>query len=125
MEYEFIHDGITGQAKAKFSLEHQLLGPWLETEIGQDIEKLTQVLQALDDVEASDNQERQIVGQEYSLMINHDDVVVNMNAMLNGEVVMPDELSSDTLSFDHAEGMSCGVDDFRELLLSWAKFTKN
>ncbi|GHF79748.1 YacL family protein [Thalassotalea marina] len=121
MEYEFIHDGITGSARAQFSLEHQLMGPWLETEIGQDVEKLSNVLKALDAAEHQ-QQEFQLVGKEYTLTINHEDVCVNMNVMLNGEMVMPDELTSDALSFDYTEGASCGVDDFRELLRSWANF---
>jgi len=32
MEYEFTHDATTGQAKARFSLEHEVVGPWLEVE---------------------------------------------------------------------------------------------
>ncbi|WP_286233436.1 YacL family protein [Thalassotalea sediminis] len=124
MEYEFIDDPITGQARAKFSLEHQLLGPWLETEIGHDIDKLSSVLAAVDAVSNGVEQELIVTGNEYSLTINRDDAIVNMNVMLNGEIVMPDNLTADALQFDFQDGVSCGVDDFRHLLLSWAKFTK-
>lgn len=123
MEYEFIHDSITGTAHAQFSLEHQLMGPWLETEIGQDIDKLSTVLKALDDAEHQQH-EIQLVGKEFTITITHEEVTVNMNIMLNGGLMMPDELASDTLSFDYTEGASCGVEDFREILRSWANFKK-
>ena len=34
MEYEFINDPTTRYAKAKFSFEHEVFGPWLEVEVG-------------------------------------------------------------------------------------------
>lgn len=125
MEYEFTDDPITGLAKANLSLEHQLLGPWLETEIANDANKLSNILTAIDKLEQDSQQEITITGSEYTLTINNQDATVNMNTMLNGEVIMPDELSVDALQFDFQEGVSCGVDDLKELLLSWEQFITN
>ncbi|WP_303479416.1 YacL family protein [Thalassotalea sp. 1_MG-2023] len=122
MEYDFIHDPITGQAKANFSLDHQLLGPWLETEIGCDVDKLSKILIAIKRIEQGKEQELMIMGSEYTLTLNSQDAMVNMNVMLNGEVIMPDELIADALQFDFQEGVSCGVDDLRYILLSWEQF---
>ncbi len=124
MEYDFIHDAVTGNAKAKFSFEHQIIGPWLEVEIGQSTDKLTQILTAIDNVASRKTQEVLISGHEYSVLVNGDDVTIQANAALNGVEQLPEELSSDDMSFDNQEGASCGIDDFRTLLLSWAKFTK-
>lgn len=124
MEYEFIHDAVTGGAKAKFSLEHQIIGPWLEIELGQSMEKLEEVLTAIDGIESGKWQERLITGHEYSLVVSHDDVHIQANALLNGEEKLPEEFSEDGMNFDGQDSSSCGVDDFRTLLLSWAKFTK-
>lgn len=124
MEYEFITDAVTGDAKAKFSFEHQIIGPWLEVEIGQCTEKLTRVLTAIDNIESKRAQEVLITGHEYSVLVNGDDVKIQANALLNGEEQLPEELTSDDMTFDNQEGSSCGIDDFRTLLLSWAKFTK-
>ena len=51
MEYQFIDDPITGAAIAKFSLEHEVIGPWLEVEVGTDPTKLTQLLSAMTEIE--------------------------------------------------------------------------
>lgn len=124
MEYEFIHDVITGGAKAKFSLEHQIVGPWLEIELGQNTAKLEEILTAIDLVESGKCQEKLITGHEYSLVVNQEDVHIQANALLNGEEKLPEEFSEDGMNFDGQDSSSCGVEDFRTLLLSWAKFTK-
>ncbi|OKY26505.1 YacL family protein [Thalassotalea sp. PP2-459] len=124
MEYDFIHDPITGQATANFSLDHQLLGPWLETEIGSDVDKLSNILSAIKRIEQGKEQELMFMGSEYTLTLNSQDAEVNTNVMLNGEVIMPDELAVDALQFDFQEGVSCGVDDLRYILLSWEQFIK-
>jgi len=124
MEYEFIHDAITGSAKAKFSFEHQVLGPWLEVEVANDADKLAEILTAIDQVETGAQQEVMIAGCEYALVVNKQDVHVHANASLNGDSYLPDELSADDMSFDMQDKSSCGIEDFRSILLSWAKFTK-
>lgn len=123
MEYEFTHDIATGGAKANFSLEHQLIGPWLETEVGSNIESLTEVLQGVESVEQGKQQELTIVGKEYSLTLTKNDAIVQLNALVNGSAQLPEELAVDTDAFEQ-QGANCGIDDFRSILLSWAQFTK-
>ncbi|WP_206484999.1 YacL family protein [Thalassotalea sp. G2M2-11] len=125
MEYEFIHDTVTGYAKAKFSFEHQIIGPWLELEVGNNTEKLTELLTVIDQVESGAIQEKVITGCEYSVVLSRDDIKIQANALLNGESQLPDELQSDELHFDSQDSSECGLNDFRTLLLSWAKFTTN
>jgi hypothetical protein len=124
MEYEFIHDSSTGIAKAKFSFEHQVLGPWLEVEIGEDINKLTNVLTALMDVKSRKSQDVIIIGCEYSLRLSADDIYIQPNAVLNSEQTLPVELDDDQLDFDDLVSTCCGSEDFTMLLMSWAKFTQ-
>lgn len=124
MEYEFIHDVTTGNAMAKFSFEHQAIGPWLEIEIGQNTEKLTEVLSAIDLIESGKKSEMLITGHEYSLVVNGHDVHVQANTLFDEENQLNGSLAEDNLSLDNQGASSCGVIDFRELLLSWAKFTK-
>ena len=123
MEYEFIHDAVTGNAKAQFSFEHQILCPWLEVEVGHDTDKLTELLTAIDLIESGAVMEKLITGHEYSVLITKEDIQIQANALLNGECQLPEELMSDELNFDSQDSSACGVDDFRRLLLSWAKFT--
>ena len=124
MEYEFIHDSSTGIAKAKFSFEHQALGPWLEVEVGDEINKLTNVLSAMNDVKSGKRQDVMIIGCEYSLRLSADDVYIQPNALLNSVQNLPVELDDDQLHLDELVSTCCGTEDFRMLLMSWAKFTQ-
>ena len=123
MEYEFINDPITRYAKAKFSLEHEVFGPWLEVEVGNNPQKLTSLLTVIDKDDNYCAQELEIVGSEYTLRIIEKDVSIAANASLNGFEELPEALSADDIEFDEQESASCGLEDFRTLLLSWARFT--
>jgi len=122
MEYQFIDDPITGTAIAKFSLEHEVIGPWLEVEVGTDPVKLTQLLSALAEIEQEKKSEITITGSEYTVVFNRGDVTVQTNASLDGIEVLPDGLLEENIDFDQQDSSSCGREDFREILLSWAKF---
>ncbi len=123
MEYEFINDPITRYAKAKFSLEHEVFGPWLEVEVGNNPQKLTSLLTVIDKADQYSAQEQEIVGSEYTVRIIEKDVSIAANASLNGFEEIPEALSADDIEFDEQESASCGLEDFRTLLLSWARFT--
>jgi uncharacterized protein YacL (UPF0231 family) len=125
MEYEFIHDAITGDAKARFSLDHEVVGPWIEVELGHDSAKLTQLLTAIDNVEKGHQSEVVITGHEYSVAISQHDVEIQTNASLNGAEPLSEMLTTDHIHYDQNESAACGIDDFRTLLLSWSKFTNN
>lgn len=125
MEYEFIHDAVTGEAKACFSLEHEVIGPWIEVELGNDSNKLTTLLTAIDSVEKGLEDEVLITGHEYSVVISLDEVAIHTNASLNDEEPLSEMLTTDHIHYDDKEYASCGIDDFRAVLLSWSKFTNN
>jgi len=126
LEYEFVHDAITGAAKAKFSYGHEVIGPWLEVEIGDDTQKMTDILTAIANIDSGKNNEIMITGREYSVTFSHDDVIVQNNSSINGEAQdMPGELAEDFDDYEQSCSSSCGIEDFRELLLSWAKFTNS
>ncbi len=128
MEYEFVHDAITGQARALFSMEHEVIGPWMEVELGNNVDKLTTLLNAIDNVEKGQANEVTITGSEYSITLNRDDISIqtnlSMNSVLNshGES-LPEMLTDEHINVDQNEIAGCGLDDFRLLLLSWGKFT--
>ncbi|MGB0938383.1 MAG: YacL family protein [Colwellia sp.] len=124
MEYEFIHDAITGQARAKFSLEHEVIGPWLEVELSNSREKLTNLLTAIDDVVHQPTEEITITGHEYSVTFSGHDVEVYANSAIEDEE-LPDMLTTEHIHPDQNESACCGIEDFRTLLLSWARFTNN
>jgi uncharacterized protein YacL (UPF0231 family) len=125
MEYEFINDPTTRYAKAKFSLEHEVFGPWLEVEVGNDPQKLTTLLKVVDKADHFSAKEHEVIGNEYTVRIIEKDVSIAANASLNGIEALPEALSGDDIEFDCQESASCGLEDFRELLLSWARFTNH
>ncbi|MFT5759307.1 MAG: hypothetical protein ACI9LM_004064 [Alteromonadaceae bacterium] len=124
MEYEFIQDPITGYAKAKFSMEHEVMGPWLEVEVGHNTEKLTELLTAIAKLNTRKNSDLLVTGHEYSAVFSEDDVTIQTNASLNGAQSLPDTLAEEDLDFDQNNIASCGIEDFKELLHSWAIFIK-
>jgi uncharacterized protein YacL (UPF0231 family) len=124
MEYEFIHDATTGEASARFSLEHEVMGPWIEVELGRDSSNLNQLLSALDKVEQGQSKEILITGSEYPVTLTLDVIEIQTNASLNGSEPLPDMLTDEHINLDQNEMAGCGIDDFRLLLLSWAKFTQ-
>ncbi len=124
MEYEFIYDPITGAAKANFSLEHEVIGPWLETEVGQDADKLTHLLSVIANTSKRKQHDILVTGHEYSTLFSEDDVTIQTNASMNGAEMLPDSLQDEQIAFDQNDVSACGIEDFRELLLSWANFIK-
>ncbi|MCJ8295301.1 MAG: YacL family protein [Colwellia sp.] len=130
MEYEFVHDAITGEARALFSLEHEVIGPWMEVEVGHNVNKLTDLLTAIDNIETGQSQEILITGSEYSITLNNEDVSIQTNVSMNGSLNgsgegLPEMLTDEHIHLDQNEIAACGLDDFRALLLSWGQFTNS
>jgi uncharacterized protein YacL (UPF0231 family) len=126
MEYQYQLDPATGNARALFSFEHEIFGPWLEVEIGNDVDKLTEVLKAIDDINHGKLQEVVISGSEYSVIIDQQDVMIktnmSLNHNLNGQESLIDGLTEQGLSLDDDMDAMCGLEDFHQLILSWSKF---
>lgn len=124
MEYQYQLDPVTGNSRALFSFEHQVMGPWLEVEVSDDIEKIKALLTAIDQVESKQESEVQIVGQEYTITFTEHDVEIETNTSMNGAEILPEQLSGDELDFDTFNKSACGLNDFREMLVSWVNFIK-
>lgn len=124
MEYEFINDPITGSARAKFSLEQEVFGPWLEVEVGHSIDKMTELLTAVDSVDKQHAHELLIVGSEYNALISKDDVIIRTNAGEQEDNLLAEAYDSEELDYDQNNQGSCGIEDFRQLLKSWSRFIK-
>jgi hypothetical protein len=128
MEYEFVHDPITGEARALFSLDHEVIGPWIEVELGHDVDKMKQLLTVIDNIENDSNQEVSITGSEYSITLTCNDISIQTNASINDNVStnngnLPEMLTDEHINLDQYEQAACGLEDFRALLLSWQQFT--
>ena len=127
MEYEFVHDAITGEARALFSLEHEVIGPWIEVEVGRSVAKINDLLSAIDGISTGKSHELLITGSEYSITLSKDEVSIQTNVSMNGSLDehgegLSDMLTDDHIHLDENEIAGCGLDDFSALLLSWREF---
>lgn len=128
MEYEFVHDAITGEARALFSLEHEVIGPWIEVELGRDKTKLTELITIIDNIARGQSHEVLITGKEYSITVSKEEVSIQTNVSMNGTLNdhgegLADMLTDEHINLDQNEIAGCGLDDFRALLMSWEQFT--
>lgn len=119
MEFEFIRNTLMGEYYVKSSMGHEIVGRWLQEEIGKDWQKIDQVDRMLDASRANPQQEFKFEGTEISLMIQGDEVSVQENVLAHGQ-----ELESDSeFSYYNSESMaSCGIDDFELLIAQWKEF---
>jgi hypothetical protein len=125
MEYQFFLDPTTGNASAKFSLEHEVIGPWLETELGKNPQQLQQILTTIEQVTTGKKSQALLAGHEYSLLIEPQDITVCHNSLLEPKTInllVEDELELN--DFDQAASCQCGTDDFKQLLAAWAQFVQ-
>ncbi|ENM5762033.1 YacL family protein [Vibrio mimicus] len=121
MEFEFIKNTLLGEYVVKCSMEHQIVGRWLQEEIGQDQAKINQVLALIEQAEQSPAQEFLWTGREISLMVQGDEVQVQDNTLAYDA---EHELESDFFLYDSESVAACGREDFIALLTQWQNFVQ-
>ncbi len=124
MEYEFINDSLTGLSSARFSMEHEIMGPWLEVEIGNSIPKLTTLLETIDDIKTRSKEDVYITGSEYTLVFSQESVQVVANSSFNQDSNDEDNELEEGLMTDFDSSAECGIEDFKTLLMQWSAFIK-
>ncbi|WP_371188189.1 YacL family protein [Thalassotalea maritima] len=127
MEYTFRSDFITAKATAEFNYEHQIIAYWLENEVADNKLKLTEIIAQLEQL-TENNQELELPGQEYSILIEDGEVYVSANATLHAESLpehLPEYLQSDVDDFEQNQQASCGLEDFLQMLNDWREFLLN
>lgn len=119
MEFEFIRNTLMGEYYVKCSMGHEIVGRWLQEEIGKDPMKIAQVEKLIEQSFSAPSQEHNLTGTEISLMILGDEVLVQENALAHDHDV---EMESE-LDFYNAESTaSCGIEDFMILIERWKDF---
>ncbi|AOW83430.1 YacL family protein [Vibrio mimicus] len=121
MEFEFIKNTLLGEYAVKCSMEHQIVGRWLQEEIGQDQAKINQVLALIEQAVKSPAQEFLWTGREISLMVQGDEVQVQDNVL---SYDAEHELESDFFLYDSESVAACGREDFIALLTQWQNFVQ-
>ncbi|EGR0620332.1 MULTISPECIES: YacL family protein [Vibrio] len=119
MEFEFIRNTLMGEYYVKCSMGHEIVGRWLQEEIGKDPAKIAQVEALIDKAFSLPSQEYTLTGTEISLMIQGDEVLVQENALSHDYDV---EMESEFDFYDAESTASCGIEDFVALIEQWKDF---
>ncbi|HHG3337775.1 YacL family protein [Vibrio parahaemolyticus] len=119
MEFEFIRNTLMGEYYVKCSMGHEIVGRWLQEEIGKDPAKIAQVEALIDKAFSLPSQEHTLTGIEISLMIQGDEVLVQENALSHDYDV---EMDSEFDFYDAESTASCGIEDFVALIDQWKDF---
>ncbi|MDP4492130.1 YacL family protein [Vibrio sp. AH4] len=119
MEFEFIKNTLLGEYSVRCSMEHQIVGRWLQEEIGQDQAKLHQVFALIEQAEHSPAQEFLWTGREISLLVQGDEITIQDNALAYES---EHELETDFSLYDSESVAACGREDFMALLNQWQSF---
>ncbi|WP_423839834.1 YacL family protein [Vibrio mytili] len=119
MEYEFIRNTLMGEYYVKCSMGHEIVGRWLQEEIGKDRMKIAQVEALIEQSFCSPSQEHSLLGTEISLMIHGDEVLVEENTMSHDHDI---ELESEFDFYNAESTASCGREDFVTLIEQWKSF---
>ena len=118
MDYQFIHDQ-NAQPSAVFGMGGETLGQWFTQELGDDQQKIIALLEVIEQLEKKEINEYRLVGAEYDLELNADEVEVLSHRL---DYDAPEELPEGTELYDQESKSGCGLEDFKEVLLSWVKF---
>ncbi|HHJ80289.1 MAG TPA: UPF0231 family protein [Candidatus Tenderia electrophaga] len=119
MDYEFRRN-LYGRYQAVFSMGHEALGLWLTEELATDQQMIVALLSKIEQLQARQRWQYQQPGREFILTMNQDGVEVRAALLDDMTDEAPDELNH----YDQESYACCGLDDFRQLLQSWAAFIK-
>ena len=115
MDFQFTH--YQGNVSVKCSMEHIALANWFNTEVRSNPKA---ILTALSTVQSlSENQEKILIGAEYTLFLDADEVMVRANNL----AIETDEIQEDDFHYYDEESIAfCGTQDFIHFLEVYVDF---
>lgn len=119
MEFEFTRNTLMGEYYVKCSMGHEIVGRWLQEEIGKDRDKIAQVEALIVDSQGKLSSDCRLEGAEISLSIQGDEVTIQEN-VLDHEVMLEEDSEFDF--YNSESTASCGIDDFELLIERWKDF---
>ncbi len=119
MEFEFTKNTLLGEYYVTCSMEHQIVGRWLQEEIGKDRTKIEQVFSLLAQVHQSPAKEWKLPGREISLTVSGSEVTIQENALTYSHDI---EFESEFELYDSESIAECGLEDFESMMRQWVDF---
>jgi uncharacterized protein YacL (UPF0231 family) len=121
MEFEFRKDFISELATVKTSMGHEAFATWLEQE-GQTVDWIEQLLATIAQLQQRIITDFKLVGSEFSLLLNQDEVQVINHSLVNNQNEIDLEVDMDF--YDLESQACCGLEDFLNLIESWLEFVQ-
>ncbi len=115
MDFQFTH--YLGNVHAKCSMEHIALANWFNSEVRSNPQAFLTALSACEQIK--NNDEVTLIGSEYSLFINTDEVMIRAN---NLAIETDDILEDDFHYYDEESIAFCGTTDFIHFLNAYFEF---
>ncbi|MEQ5112772.1 YacL family protein [Providencia vermicola] len=116
MDYQFFQD-ITGAISAKFSMDHEAIGYWLNEEVKNDLSLLDTIEENYEKIKGSENQ-WELIGHEYTLLLDDEEVMIKANQLSFETEGLEEGLSY----YDNESVAFCGIDDFLLMLKDYRVF---
>ena len=115
MDFQFTH--YQGNVSVKCSMEHIALANWFNTEVRSNPKA---ILTALSTAQShSENQENNLIGAEYTLFLDADEVMVRANNL----TIETNEILEDDFHYYDEESIAfCGTQDFIYFLEAYVDF---
>lgn len=115
MDFQFTH--YLGQVSVKCSMEHIALANWFNTEVRSNPSSILTALSVAQSL--MENQEETLIGAEYTLYLNADEVMVRANNL----AIESDEILEEDFHYYDEESIAfCGTQDFIHFLEAYAEF---
>ena len=115
MDFQFTH--YQGNVSVKCSMEHIALANWFNTEVRSNPKAILTALSTAQSL--SENQEEILIGAEYTLFLDADEVMVRANNL----TIETDEILEDDFHYYDEESIAfCGTQDFIHFLETYVDF---
>lgn len=127
MDYEFTLDEYD-RPIAEFSMGFEALGRWLTEELGSEQHNIDDLLDIIIQLEQKRINSRQLFGEDSKLLIDQEQVEVMALALEIGDDEDSDDkpaLPENTRLYDDESYANCGLQDFKQALLSWQEFVQD
>lgn len=119
MDFVFKKNALDGSYYCQCSMGHEIVGRWLQEEIGHEMARIEQVMAVVAQARTAPGGEHRLLGREISLLISADEVIIEDNALaLSESEVLPEEFEL----YDSESVGCCGLEDFEQLIRQWQAF---
>ncbi|OOF42233.1 hypothetical protein BKK49_03190 [Rodentibacter rarus] len=115
MDFQFT--SYLGNVSVKCSMEHIALANWFNTEVRSNPQAILTALSTAQQL--VENQETRLIGAEYTLFLNTDEVIIRANNLM----MESDEIQEEDFHYYDEESIAfCGTPDFIHFLQAYIDF---